>query len=291
MDSAAVSWVGIQHGAEATTGSINLLNLQTGGNQTFQLPGRPGFAFPTDRSGVFIAGVEREIGLFDTKSGSWTSIVGNIDHAVSNTIINDGVLFENNLIFGCKELEFRTKKAGLYLWRSRDQQLFQLRDDQICSNGKAVIRDADNVLQLFDIDSPSKCITRATLDLQAAVLGEPQVIVDLTSESVFPDGMILTPDHQSLIVALYDPEDREFGVARQYRLRDGQLEHIWTCAGSPRVTCPQLIRMNGQIRLLLTTAVENMSAEQQQKHTNAGCLFIGDTSFDSIGDQPVFCIP
>ena len=291
VDSDVVSWVGIQHGAEATSGSINLLELKTGRNQTFQLPGRPGFAFPTDRSGVFVAGMEREIGLFDTKSGSWTPIVGNVDHTVSNTIINDGVLYENNLIFGCKELEFKTKKAGLYLWRFQDQQLLQLRNDQICSNGKAVIRDADNVLQLIDIDSPSKCITRTPLDLQTAVLGETQVIVDLTAESVFPDGMILTPDHQSLIVALYDPGDPESGVARQYSLRDGQLERIWTCAGSPRVTCPQLIRMNGQIRLLLTTAVEQMSSEQQQQHTNAGCLFIGDTTFDSIGDQPVFRFP
>jgi hypothetical protein len=103
--------------------------------------------------------------------------------------------------------------------------------------------------------------------------------------------MILTPDHRSLIVALYDPGDPAFGAARQYSLRDGSLETIWTCNGSPRVTCPQLVEYNGRIRLVLTTAVEHMSPEQQLRHPNAGCLFIGDTPFESLGDQPVFHTP
>ena len=207
---------------------------------------------------------------------------------VSNTIINDAVVFEGNLIFGCKELEFKTKKAGLYLWRRRDQALIQLRSDQICSNGKAVVRNADGSLTLFDIDSPSKQIIRCRLDIEAGTVSDISVVVDLTSEEVFPDGMILTPDHQSLIVALYDPGDPKAGAARQYNISTGNLETIWTCPGSPRVTCPQLVRHQGRVRLVLTTAVEHMPPEQQATHPNAGCLFIGDTAFSDIGDQPVF---
>ena len=283
-----VSWVGIQHGSDSTVGSINILDPASGGNQSFTLPGRPGFAFPTNRDGEFVTGVERSVGLFDTRARRWVPFITDVDCEVSNTIINDAVIFEGNLIFGCKDLEFKTKKAGLYLWRRRDKAVVQLRNDQICSNGKAIIRNPDRSLTLFDIDSPSKQITRCTLDIEAGTVGSPEVVVDLTSEDVFPDGLILTPDHQSLIVALYDPGDPRFGAARQYRITDGQLEAIWTCAGSPRVTCPQLIRHEGRVRLLLTTAVEHMSIEQQSLHPNAGCLFIGDTDFDSIGDQPVF---
>jgi len=283
-----VSWVGIQHGADAHVGSINILDPASGENQSFTLPGRPGFAFPTNRDGEFVTGVERSVGLFEMKTGRWVPFVTNADCHVSNTIINDAANFEGNLIFGCKELGFKTKKAGLYLWRRRDKVLIRLRNDQICSNGKAIIRNPDRSLTLFDIDSPSKQITRCNLDIEAGTVGSPEVVVDLTSEDVFPDGLILTPDHQSLIVALYDPGDPRFGAARQYRITDGQLEAIWTCAGSPRVTCPQLIRHEGRVRLLLTTAVEHMSIEQQSLHPNAGCLFIGDTDFDSIGDQPVF---
>jgi len=282
-----LSWVGIQHGATSTTGSVNILNLASGTNQSFELPGRPGFAFPTSQPGVFISGVERSLGLFDSATGQWTELVGNIDSQVDNTIINDGVVYGDHLIFGCKELEFKTKKAGLYVWRN-NRDLIQLRSDQICSNGKAVTSNDDGTLLLIDIDSPSKTITRSALDLEGGTIGEPEIIVDLTSEEVFPDGMLVTPGGNSLIVALYDPGDPAAGAARQYSMKSCELEAVWLCPGSPRVTCPQLVQHNGGVKLVLTTAVEHMEPDQQQRHPNAGCLFIGDTPFESTGDQPVF---
>lgn len=286
-----MSWVGIQHGADSTIGSINILNLSDGTNQTFDLPGRPGFAFPTDRQGVFVTGFERSVGLFDTAGGQFTPLVEGLEAAVSNTIINDAVVYDGNLIFGCKELEFKTKKAGLYLWRRSDGKTIQLRNDQICSNGKAIISDASGNLTLFDIDSCTKQITRCSLNIAEGTVGPLEVVVDLTSEAVFPDGMLLTPDHKSLIVALYDPGDPAAGAARQYSVSTGELEAVWTCPGSPRVTCPQLIARNGQVCLVLTSAVEHMPPEQLEKHPNAGCLFVGATSFASIGDQPIFPCP
>ena len=41
-----LSWVGIQHGADSHHGSINLLDLKTEENRSFDLPGRPWFCFP-----------------------------------------------------------------------------------------------------------------------------------------------------------------------------------------------------------------------------------------------------
>lgn len=285
-----VSFVAIQHGTDSVKGSINVLNPQDGTCRRFDLPGRPGFAFPTDRPGVFVAGVEREIGFFDTAAGTWTPAVNGVDASVRNTIINDAVVFDDNLIFGCKELTFSKKIAGLYLWRRRDRRLVRLRNDQICSNGKAVIRGDNGGPILYDIDSPSKQITKSELDIERGLIGQPEIVVDLSAEPVFPDGMILTPDHRSLIVALYDPGDPEAGAARQYCLQSGELQRIWICPGSPRVTCPQLIRLQGGICLLLTTAVEHMPSEQQARHPNAGCLFVGETEFSAIGDQPVFSV-
>lgn len=285
------SWVAIQHGADSTTGSINVFDMQSGRNESWPLPGRPGFAFPTDQPGVFIAGVERSVGLFDTHTASWRPIVDNVDSLVNNTIINDAVVFDGNLVFGCKELEFQTPKAGLYLWRRSDGQLLQLRNDQICSNGKAVIRSADGQLTLFDIDSCTKRIVSCRFDLTSGTVSDERTVVDLTAEAVFPDGMILTPDEQSLIVALYDPGDPDAGQARQYSIADGQLERVWRCPGSPRVTCPQLLEQDGRVWLVLTTAVEHMPSEQQERHVNAGCLFIAETDFSGIGSQPVFAVP
>lgn len=283
-----ISWVGIQHGATSQVGSINVFDPTLGTNKSFELPGRPGFAFPTSTPGIFIAGVERAIGTFDTNSGTWTEVCGGVDEAVENTIINDGVVYKDNLIFGCKHLEFSDKRAGLYLWRQKDQALVQLRDDQICSNGKAILSNPDGSLSLIDIDSPSKTITRCTIDIDAGTVTEPQIIVDLTAEEVFPDGMIVTPDGKSLIVALYDPADPEAGAARQYSLTTGELEAVWTCPGSPRVTCPQLVEIEGNVSLVLTTADEGMEAERKPSHPNIGCLFVGETDFESVSDQPVF---
>ena len=285
------SWVAIQHGADSHSGSINTFNLNSRHNQNWPLPGRPGFAFPTDQPGVFIAGVERTVGLFNTQTSLWTPLLPDVESDVENTIINDAVLFDGHLIFGCKELEFRTPKAGLYLWRHGESTAIRLRNDQICSNGKAVVRNADGSLLLYDIDSCTKRITRSSLDLESATLSNHQTVVDLTQEAVFPDGMILTPDEKSLIVALYNPGDPDAGEARQYSLADGSLEYTWHCPGSPRVTCPQLVEHNGKVWLVLTTAVEHMPADQHQKHPAAGNLFIAPTNFSSIGAQPAFPVP
>jgi sugar lactone lactonase YvrE len=282
-----LSWVAIQHGADSETGSINLFNPCTGESDSFPVPGRPGFAFPTDVPGVFICGAERSLGLIDTATGDWTELAADIDSAVSNTVINDGVVYDGNLIFGCKDLEFATPKAGLYLWRAADRQLIQLKDDQLCSNGKAVTMQSDG-LSLYDIDSPLKTITVSDLDISNGRVGAAKVVVDLTSEDIFPDGMILTPDHGSLIVALYNPNDADFGEARQYSIVDGQLEAVWECPGAAQVTCPQLLQTDSGIKLVLTTAIEHLPPERLKLQPNAGCLFVGYTDFDSIGDQPVF---
>lgn len=288
LDDGIISWVGIQHGANATAGSVNLLNVNEATNTSFDLPGRPGFAFPTTEPTEFVCGVERCLGRFSTRDRSWTSIVEGVDDHVTNTIINDGVVYEDNLVFGCKDLEFQTKKAGLYLWRGRDEELIRLRDNQICSNGKAIIRDTEHVTWLIDIDSPTKTVTRGRLDIENGLLDRQDVILDLTAEDRFPDGMIVTPDSKSLIIAFYDPGDPPFGIARQYNLETAAVEHEWRCPGSPRVTCPQLMRLNNEVKLVLTTAVEHMEQEQRERHANAGSLFVGDTSFESTGDQPVF---
>ncbi len=187
------SWVGIQHGAGSTVGSVNVFDMATGTNLSYELPGRPGFAFECESAGKFVVGCERELGILDTADGSWSPFCSGIDSDVDNTIINDGVLFGDNLIFGTKDLAFETEKAGLYLFRGRDQKLIRLRNDQICSNGKAVITEADGSHHLIDIDSPTRLIVKYPIDIDAGTLGKPTTVLDLTADPAVPDGMILTP--------------------------------------------------------------------------------------------------
>jgi sugar lactone lactonase YvrE len=285
-----LSWVAIQHGAAAKSGSLNLFEFASGSNQSVDLPGRPGFAFPTDRDGIFAIGMETQIWLFDTTSLSLRPLGDPVEGDVSGTVVNDGVVFSGGLIFGCKDLKFAEAKAGLYLWRRSDWQTIRLRSDQICSNGKVVIGDGDRVT-LLDIDSPTKTIVRYELDVVDGRLSPPEIVVDLTKGDVFPDGMIATPDGAGVIVAFYNPADAEFGEAKQFSLATGQEEAVWRTEKSPRVTCPQLVERDGRIQLILTTADEGMSPEQQARHTNAGAFFIGETDFTSLPETPLFEIP
>lgn len=267
-----LSWVAIQHGADADHGSLNLLGAD-GVNRSYPLPGRPGFAFPQP-DGSFLVGLERRVQraqLGDDGRVELSAVSDEVDSQIEGTIINDGLPVPGGIVFGCKDLKFQDKKAGLYLWRTGGE-LIQLRNDQICSNGKD-LRQVDGQWRLIDTDSPTKQIVEYPLDLERGELGEPQVVVDLTDGDVFPDGLILTPDGESLIVALYNPEDAEAGEARQYSL-DGVLQFTWRTPDAPQVTCPQLINWEGRRQLVLTTAVEEMPAERLQRRTNSGCLFI-----------------
>ena len=282
-----VSWVAIQHGPDRKVGSLNILDLASKSNKSFSLPGRPGFAFPTSNPNVFVLGVERSVVLFDLLKGTCEAIASDIDAEVEGTIINDGLVHEDVIVFGCKDLKFAEQKAGLYLMRA-DRSLVCLADNQVCSNGKAIRQEDDNSLLLFDICSCSKQVTEWQFDLDRGTISDWRTVIDLKDEEVFPDGMILTPDQQSLIVAIFNPGDTSVGEARQYAIATGELENTWRCQGSARVTCPQLIELDGQIKLLLTTADEGMPPELRKKNPNAGCLFIGETDFKQLNANPVY---
>jgi sugar lactone lactonase YvrE len=226
------------------------------------------------------------LGLFNTATRSWQPFCDGIDHDVENTIINDGMVFEDNLIFGTKDLEFATKKAGLYLYRGSDQRLIRLRDDQICSNGKAILRDADGSLRLLDIDSPTRQIVIYPIDITAGSLGEAEVALDLTGDPAVPDGAILTPDQTGVIVAMFRPEVADHGETRLYDLASGELKCCWQTAGSPQNTCPALVRHEDSLKLIITTAVEHMSVADQRRCPNAGRIFVGEVDLRD-GGQPL----
>lgn len=280
------SWVAIQHSGTSTTGSLNIFDIPTGTNRRFRLPGRPGFAYAAGRPGRFIVGLERCVVQFDNDTGACTPLTPEVDAYVSGTVINDGVAFADGIVFGCKDLQFAEAKAGLYLYRFADKQLVQLRHDQTCSNGKIIVGSGDHV-SLYDIDTPTKTVARYRLDLSAGQLSHKEVAVDLTRCNDFPDGMIATPDGQSVIISFYNPSDAPHGETRQYSLATGQLEALWKTPRAPQATCPQLIRHAGQVKLIVTTAVEHMTHERQAVHNNSGCLFIGDTPFTDLPERPV----
>ncbi len=288
LESNQFSWVAIQHGPENRFGSLNLFDMSSQTNRSFILPGRPGFAKPTDVAGKFVVGAEHELALFDIVTHKWTVFCDGIDQGVDNTTINDGYVFRDNIVFGTKDLEFKTRKAGLYLFRGRDNRLIKLLDDRGCSNGKAFIESAECV-RLLDIDSLLRQVVEYELDIDRGELVERRVVLDFTGQDAVPDGMTITADHKSIIISFYNPTDVPFGETRQYDVETSQLMCIWRTPRSPQATCPALIKTtDGAVKLIITTAVEFMPAERRGRADQAGMIFVADTPFTEIAPQPRF---
>jgi sugar lactone lactonase YvrE len=288
--SARLSWVAIQHGPDAVQGSLNILDLATRENRSFRMPGRPGFAFPTGDDGVFLVGCEKRVGFYRLETGEWCGPSISVETEVGGTILNDGLIHQDAVIFGTKDLGFEVPRGGLYFWRPRDGRFGRLADHQICSNGKVILGEGERV-SLLDIDTPTRRVVSYPLDLSTGTAQPPRTVLDLSAEPGYPDGMIATPDGSSVIIALYNPDDPRHGEARQYALDTGAVEARWLTPGSPRVTCPQWARVGIRTRLVLTTAVEGMPARRLRRHPNAGALFHAPAHGKAGSPPPPFPLP
>lgn len=274
-----VCWVNIQAGTDSPFGHLHTRSWGGTAHRRFVLPARPGFALPTTQPGVVLAGCDKVVGLFDTASEEWTPLAA-IPDTHPRTIINDAEVTPDGraVVFGTKDLKFADALAHLYQFTPGDNTVSVLAGGQTCSNGKVF---ADGGRTLFDIDTPRKVVTRYRFDPAARTVVEGGIALDLRHRDDFPDGMCDAGDG-TVIVAFYNPNPVGHGTAVRYRLGTGEVLHEWHTPGSPRVTCPLLARRPGGVKLLLTTAVEGMPADQLARCPNAGCLFVAD----AVGCDP-----
>lgn len=276
----ALVWVNIQTAPDATCGQ--LYQAEFGDPQSVvvhELPGRPGFALPTDRPGKWLLGIDHVVGVYDTAIGLWQplAMLPNPDPRV---IINDGEVSPDGtaVVFGTKDMRFEAPIASLYLFTPADNQLTVLATGQTCSNGKVF---ADDGRTLFDIDTPRKAVTRYRFDSEARTLADEGIAIDLRHRPDFPDGMCDAGDGTA-IIAFYNPALAEVGLAVRYDLKSGKALEEWATPGSPRVTCPCLVRRPDGVKLMLTTATEGMPAEMRARCPNAGALFLADTPLSEV---------
>jgi sugar lactone lactonase YvrE len=279
-----LAWVGIQHGADSGVGSLNLLRLDTLSNTCYLLPGRPGFFAETQQPGVVVVGLDRRLMLFDLEANQLTETGISLE-VDDRTLINDGLAVPGGLLFGTKHLSFAEPKAALYYWESATNQLRQVLGEQICSNGKHVTGGPDGSV-LIDTDSIPKAITRYRFSGWIDGLQDKTLVCAPDSLPGFPDGMRVTANGESAVVAFYNPEATPYGRAREIRLADGEVLTEWQLPGSPRVTCPELLLLNGRVQAIFTTAVEGMNSELRAQCPDAGTLFIADAPFSQAPPPP-----
>ena len=271
-----LGWVAIQESREEPRGSVNLLNLRTLANDVHPLPERPGFFAETTRPGVVVVGLERALVLYDLQA---RSVVGTPFPVTSDerVTMNDGVAVEGGLLFGTKHVTFKERIACLYFFDSATGKLHTLHSQQIISNGKFLYGGG-----LVDIDSPNKTLDHYEYDASGPRLGERRIIADFRDTTLFPDGMRPSPDGKSVVVAFFNPEPVEEGLAREFRIADGEVLAEWRIPGSPRVTCPEILELNGSVKVIFTTADEGM----EPLLPLAGSMFVGDTHFDRVPAPP-----
>jgi sugar lactone lactonase YvrE len=271
-----LGWVAIQESFSVLEGSVNLLNLRTMNNEVHPLPGRAGFFAETDQPGVVVVGLERGLVLYDLLARKIViePFVVTEDERV---VINDGLAVAGGLLFGTKHTTFKERIGCMYLYQSAMGRLHTLHSQQICANGKFLYSGG-----LVDIDSPNKTLDHYAFDPSGPSLGERRIIADFRDTPLFPDGMRPSPDGESVIVAFYNPEAAPEGLAREYRIRDGEILAEWRLPGSPRVTCPEILELDGRVRVLFTTAVEGMDPVVSL----AGTMFVADTAYDRVPAPP-----
>ncbi len=278
----ALVWVNIQLDATADEGEVNVHVPDTDGSDDCGIGchGRPGFLLPVDEPDRALVGVDKELVLVDLAEGVWSDALAHIHDDEPRTIINDGEVVPGGkaVVFGTKDTQFdvNAKLAKLYLYTTDDNRVSVLADKQVCSNGKVFATDARGLI-LYDIDTPTRKVVRYRLDVVARTATPDGTALDLSNEPGFPDGMCDCGDG-TVIVAFYNPEPVEAGRAVRYDLATGAAVEEWTTHGSPRVTCPLLVKRPGGVKLFLTTAMEGMTPAQHAQCPNAGCIFVADTT-------------
>jgi L-arabinonolactonase len=282
--SAKLGWVAIQHGLARCDGSINVLDLASGENRCFPVPGRPGFFAETTQPGLLLVGLERKLVYFDLLTGEFAEpeVLVTNDERV---IINEGLAVEGGVLFGTKDLKLNRPIAAVYFFDSLTQRVHTVFGGQTCSNGKFLRRDAEGA-SLIDIDSISKTIKSYRLDTKLEQVLEQSQLPGTSSLPGYPDGLRPSPDGESVIVAFYNPDAIADGLAQQLRLSDGAILCEWRIPGSPRVTCPEFVDVAGEVKLVFTTAVEDMSAATRKLAFGAGTLYLANTPFRSKPKPP-----
>jgi sugar lactone lactonase YvrE len=281
---AKLGWVAIQHGPGVKHGSLNVLDLESRTNVSWPLNGRPGFFAETTEKGVVLVGFEHQMAYFDLRTGARGETVARID-ADAGAIVNDGLAVDGGVLFGTKDLEFKRPIAALYFFDWATGEVRTILEGQTCSNGKFLRRDSSGAT-LIDIDTAPKRIGRYRLDAKLERVLEAGLVKAPESLPAFPDGLRPAPDGNSVIVAFYNADAVSDGLAQQIRLSDGAVVFEWIVPGSPRVTCPEFVKLDGKVKLLFTTAVEGMPDEIRTLAPGAGWLYVADTEFEEVPAGP-----
>ena len=207
---------------------------------TFEMPEPVGCVFEMP-DGSLMAGCQS--GLRTVPDGE---LIARIPDASPNMRINDGKVDPwGNLVFGTMGFPEPSEGAGT-LWRWDGNRFSSLLDSVTIPNG--MIWRPEKSEFLF-IDTPAKCVRTYRYDESTTQLGEPVVVMDLSSFDGDPDGMCEGPGGD-LFIAMWD------GAAVLRHQASEQIELI-------SIPCqrPTSCLMTGDVDLIVTSARSDLPSD------------------------------
>jgi len=287
FDDPKVGWVNIREGSDKTIGSLNILSLKTRQNESYQMPGMPGFFVQTETPRVWVTGLTDSLYVVDLRQSQPLILKTRFSVASRpNHMINDGVMTSVGLLFGTKGLPWPEPTGELYLLPSGNpEKLLTIKTGIACSNGIAELGVDGDWLYVAYIDSPKKTVVELAINFKTGECDEIREIANFQNGSALPDGMRLAPGGEAICVAFFNPENAESGVIREIRILDGVVTREWQLEGAARVTCLTFVPGaplgggDASVLLVATTADEDTPMEQWAKQTGRGSMFIGETEY------------
>ncbi|MEO8711054.1 MAG: SMP-30/gluconolactonase/LRE family protein, partial [Parafilimonas sp.] len=212
-------------------------------------------------SGGFIAGLESGIAFIDIEKNSVRHIV-NPEEGLDNRF-NDGKCDAAGRFWvGTMALSEEENNGNLYVMET---DLFITKKIENVSISNGIAWNADNTIMYY-INTPTNYVFAFDYSLETGDINNQRVVIDLTHESGFADGM--TIDEEGMLwIAFYDG----WRVARYDPHTGNLLQQIELPAAN--VTCCTFGGADFN-DLYITTASKEMSDEDLQKQPDAGKLFV-----------------
>jgi sugar lactone lactonase YvrE len=241
-------------------GEIHQFNTNTKQHSIFTAGEMIGCIAPREQGG-FIAGLENGIGFIDVENNEVKHLI-NPEEGLNNRF-NDGKADAAGRFWvGSMSKTEEENMGNLYMFDT-DFSIHKKLEHVSISNGLAW--NADNTI-LYYINTPTNYIFAFDFDMETGSINNQRVVVDLTHEKGFADGM--TIDEEGMLwVAFYDG----WRVARYNPGTGDLIQQIDLPVAN--VTC---CTFGGTdlTDLYITTASKDMSKEALQQQPHAGKLFV-----------------
>ncbi len=303
----------IQYGANSTNGGLFFFDPSNGQVNIVDLESRPGTFRPVEgQEGKFLVIMGNQVGVV-TLNPDWTSSFASILEVPRNfadgqvITANDGCVINprdpaapSRIIAGFKDTKFRTDRGHGCLLEIVGTKLNGITANAICPNGNAFIASGKKKAKLLHIETGRQTVQVMDYDPDRGVAGH---LIDCFSfktelftgehyhDSMYPDGMVnwTTPaGRQKAIIAIFDPrESSKEGLAFQFDLTGPIFaECVYILPGSPRVTCPALVEIDGRVEVWFSTASEGLLDKLGIDDLRIGSLFRAPGTQTSLTSAP-----